>query len=531
VRRAVTPLAAQARACIAYAYTVEFRLPWKSLAVAALVATSAAATFWLCRGLRHDDAFITFVYARHLGAGEGFVFNLGERVLGATSPLHVLLLALVYRVAGDVLPTAAIALGAAALSLQGLMLYSMARRFSPVLALLLGLLAWAGLAGGHTWLALETNLFVALVLATLRAHQLGHPLLCGLCLGLTILCRYDGVLLIPVLLIESRLQGRKFPRRELVVCFATVAPWLAAATLYFGSCLPQTLLAKRASSSFGEYLGHYLHHAAEQPLSMLFPALSPSVMFALALLGWASGILLMLRHLPELRAYLIFAVLLFLGYASIGPPPVQHWHMYPLILGSSVLLVLGSIGWLVRAAAWRGGFGGVHWRMLLPLVPGLVMLVLTGMHTLSWAAGIDQDYWLGQRHHRYETVAAWMKENLKPGQVFLAAEVGTLGYLTRDRMIDPYGLINDTNEYPVTQTPSALLRLVRRYRPTVVLIFPVFHGLWLEEQTDLRVVKKFAWNSLGAALLVNSPDVLQRPGHKALRGQDAPPSDGSPRSQ
>jgi len=104
----------QARACVAYAYTVEFRLPWKSLAIAALVATSAAATFWLCRGLRHDDAFITFVYARHLGAGEGFVFNLGERVLGATSPLHVLLLALVYRVAGDVLPTAAIALGAAA---------------------------------------------------------------------------------------------------------------------------------------------------------------------------------------------------------------------------------------------------------------------------------------------------------------------------------------------------------------------------------------------------------------------------------
>jgi hypothetical protein len=85
-------------------------LPWKGLAVAALVATSAAATFWLCRGLRHDDAFITFVYARHLGAGEGFVFNLGERVLGATSPLHVLLLALVYLVTGDVLPTAAIAL-------------------------------------------------------------------------------------------------------------------------------------------------------------------------------------------------------------------------------------------------------------------------------------------------------------------------------------------------------------------------------------------------------------------------------------
>jgi hypothetical protein len=75
------------------------------------------------------------------------------------------------------------------------------------------------------------------------------------------------------------------------------------------------------------------------------------------------------------------------------------------------------------------------------------------------------------------------------------------------------------------------LRLVRRYRPAVVLVLPMFHGLWLEKQTDLRVVKQFAWNSLGAALQVNSPDVFQRPGDEALRGQDAPPSDGSPRSQ
>jgi len=138
---ALSPAGRPGRACVAYAYTSSFACPgraWPS----PLWSRLCRSTFWLCRGLRHDDAFITFVYARHLGAGEGFVFNLGERVLGATSPLHVLLLALVYRWL-RVLPTAAIALGAAALSLQGLMLYSMARRFSPVLALLLGLLAWA----------------------------------------------------------------------------------------------------------------------------------------------------------------------------------------------------------------------------------------------------------------------------------------------------------------------------------------------------------------------------------------------------
>src|SRR3990170_6336850 len=40
-----------------------------------------------------DDAYITFRYARNLLAGNGFVFNPGERVLGTTTPLYTLLLA------------------------------------------------------------------------------------------------------------------------------------------------------------------------------------------------------------------------------------------------------------------------------------------------------------------------------------------------------------------------------------------------------------------------------------------------------
>src|SRR5258708_17172329 len=40
-----------------------------------------------------DDAFITFRYARNLLSGNGFVFNPGQHVLGTTTPLYTLLLA------------------------------------------------------------------------------------------------------------------------------------------------------------------------------------------------------------------------------------------------------------------------------------------------------------------------------------------------------------------------------------------------------------------------------------------------------
>ncbi|MCS6911199.1 MAG: hypothetical protein NZM11_11645, partial [Anaerolineales bacterium] len=41
-----------------------------------------------------DDAYITFRYARNLIGGAGFVYNVGERVLGTTTPAYTLLLAL-----------------------------------------------------------------------------------------------------------------------------------------------------------------------------------------------------------------------------------------------------------------------------------------------------------------------------------------------------------------------------------------------------------------------------------------------------
>lgn len=46
--------------------------------------------------IRHpyDDAFITFRYAQNLAAGHGLVYNIGERILGTTSPLFALILSL-----------------------------------------------------------------------------------------------------------------------------------------------------------------------------------------------------------------------------------------------------------------------------------------------------------------------------------------------------------------------------------------------------------------------------------------------------
>ena len=60
--------------------------------LSAVIVTSALfAYYWTPYAI--DDAWITYRYAEHVGAGDGFVYNPGERVLGTSTPLYTLLLA------------------------------------------------------------------------------------------------------------------------------------------------------------------------------------------------------------------------------------------------------------------------------------------------------------------------------------------------------------------------------------------------------------------------------------------------------
>ena len=73
------------------------RTDWIIIAVIALIAVAAR----LIPGLRTiDDAYITYRYAMNVATGVGMVYNPGEAVLGTTTPLYTLLLALLAMLGG-----------------------------------------------------------------------------------------------------------------------------------------------------------------------------------------------------------------------------------------------------------------------------------------------------------------------------------------------------------------------------------------------------------------------------------------------
>ncbi len=75
--------------------------------ISAALAAYALAHYWVC-----DDAFISFRYARHFAAGDGLVYNLGERVEGYTNFAWVVELGLLHRLTGVELPHLATTLSA-----------------------------------------------------------------------------------------------------------------------------------------------------------------------------------------------------------------------------------------------------------------------------------------------------------------------------------------------------------------------------------------------------------------------------------
>ena len=121
-----------------------------------------------------DDAFITFRYARNILAGQGFVYNPGEAVLGTTTPLYTLLMAGLGALTGGVqapFPLLALLVNALADAATCLLLWNLGRRLGFERAGVAAALAWAVAPFSVTFAigGLETSLYVALLTGALAA--------------------------------------------------------------------------------------------------------------------------------------------------------------------------------------------------------------------------------------------------------------------------------------------------------------------------------------------------------------------------
>jgi hypothetical protein len=202
-----------------------------------------------------DDTYIHLVYARNLAEAGELSFNKGDPTYGATSPLWVGLLALLYRAGVDLLIGCRLLSWLSAFCSIALV-YRLARRVGcDSFAALSAALVMSAEAWFLRWSAvgMETSfaLFITL-LALDRAFSLDrsprNSILFALFLFAAILARPEALLLVPLvlfaLLVTRRLRGRD---GLLWICLlaALLVGWFILIEKHTGTFLPLTAGAKQ----------------------------------------------------------------------------------------------------------------------------------------------------------------------------------------------------------------------------------------------------------------------------------------------
>lgn len=228
-----------------------------------LLVIAAPAAFAVVTGNIWEDFFITYRSSLNLLHGHGLVFEIGRRVHTFTSPLGTLLPAGLAGLARTDDPMAVMALfRVVAVAALGAAWWLASARLQGGRALVVAALLWAfdAKVAAYSTNGMETALLILAVVLAWRALIDHRPALAGVSLGALLWTRPDGFIYFGVLAVASiLLRGEKpWKLRDWLVTGAMAAvlyaPWFAWAWFYYGSPVPNTVIAKGGSAVSGTTL-------------------------------------------------------------------------------------------------------------------------------------------------------------------------------------------------------------------------------------------------------------------------------------
>jgi hypothetical protein len=463
-----------------------------------------------------DDAYITFRYASNIVRGMGFVYNLGERVLGTTTPLYTLILSALHLFFTDLelvaLVTNAVADVATAALMHLLIVKVTGRHTTAVLCSLLFVFSAGSIrftSGG-----LESGVFVFLLLLSLWLFINERYIFSGISVALTALTRPEGLLLFFVVIIVYFFRFRRFPWHLALAGVGTLLPWTAFSIVYFGSPVPHSVLAKKISYDFPpmyaikNLLGYLVTHIL--PLWVVGVSRLAKYGFCAAVLGFGSVAAYRVWARSEnFMAFWLFPIV-YIGAYTAANPPVWEWYAVPLIPFTIIALVLGAAE-VVEPLAYR---------ILSPRNFRVVQVVLISFLLIAGTFQVLQIVQHDPRQGRelaYADIARKLNGIYRPGHTISGPEIGTLGYKLPDsRILDPQGLVSpqalpfrqaiardlEVKDYRVVWVVGSSVPpdLIEEELPEFVITFEVFAGLLLESEwfgSNYRLILKEPSDLLG----------------------------------
>jgi len=407
---------------------------------------------WLYRGFLIDDSLIGFRYVQQWVAGNGLVYNVGERVEGYSSLSWLVLLA-PFHAAGLDLILVSKALGLALGVLTLLVSWWFSRSFldgwHPFTPLLL---AASGPFVAWTMGGLETHLFGLLLLvgvyAFLREEHRGRGWQSGLLFGALAWTRPEGLLFggvaLGVRIASGHASGRRATRDD-VLRFGS---WILIAGSqfawrlgYYGEILPNTVRAKWMGYGLRGFLeGAYYVQSGFGEIGGLFLVALP-LLVAIFGRGGACNVV----------RYLMLNVVAFAGFVVLaGGDWMPMRRLLVPILPLLFLSVQAALLELRRV--WNAPWSGVA---LTALLAGQALLLLSASLEKRLIEGVGREDVLRSGGD----AVAYMRDHVAPGDTIAVGPAGRNAYfLPLDvRVVDIVGLTDAHIAHLPPRFPHGLL--------------------------------------------------------------------------
>lgn len=414
------------------------------LVFAATFAAAASVLLFSSTHFTNDDQFITYRYIDNIASGQGFVYNIGEHVLGATTPLFTLVgAALKFIFSGVPTPTIVAWANVLFLSLAALFFYRVARKFMSEPVALTAVLVFGMSLSRTISEGMESPLFILLLMAFLYALLSKRHYSASVLLALALLTRPDaGLIAILALLYWLGTVGWRESIRLVAVCIAVALPWLVFSTSYFGSFVPQSLIAKLHSkdiyniiplqgvkvqlASYSRIFWGRLYDPDNLILQSIF-----NLFPFLALVAYG------MRKRLARENWIVFAIPLvyFVSY-SLSNPIIFPWYVSQM---EPLWILMSFIG--VASVLER-----IHYRWFTLLV---LALLIVGPF-FFWAGEITSQS--GNGKQGLVDAAAYLKMHIHEGDTVALSNIGIVGYMTNARIFDFIGLVTPISPsfYPLS---------------------------------------------------------------------------------
>jgi hypothetical protein len=409
---------------------------WMGLLIA--LALAARATWLLYTRYTLDDAFITFRYARQITLGNGFVYNLGEKLDGTTSPLYALLLAAWAKIVpnivlGSKLLDLAFALAAIFFVWQTLKLLgrSQAEQIGAILLLGLSSKLWSMETEG-----MELPLVLFLMAASWYAVVRRRFTWAGLLLGLLIWTRVD-LFLWPVLLAAvTSLSDIKATLRMAGTAILTYLPWVIFATLYFGSPIPYTITAKWVAYIQFDHTPLFNHLLTVLGYLSPFTVLTPAWLNVLFV-----AITLVLAAYQAVRTgrdrrlvFLAGFVLLDIIRLTVTRATFENRYFVPALWVTLILAGMAAGDLWGKVKEYKSA---IQWGCKIFLAAAL----LVGLSfALKWAGDVRLSQ-TSRDERSLMAIGLWLHEYAPAGSRVELEPLGYIGYYSDLTMLDDVGLV------------------------------------------------------------------------------------------